>query len=160
MSDTQALTPDAVLAAAIDRHAEQPGGLLPLLHDVQDRLGYVPPEAVPAIARAMHRSVAEVHGVIRFYPHYRSSAPGRHVVRLCLAEACQAMGARDLLAHARARLEVDLHGTTADGAVTLEPVYCLGNCACAPAVLVDAELVGRVDAGRFDELIAGCRSEA
>jgi formate dehydrogenase subunit gamma len=159
MSDASAQIPDAVLAAAIDRHAARPGGLLPLLHEVQDRLGFVPPDAVPAIARAMHRSIAEVHGVISFYHHFRSTPPGRHVVRLCMAEACQAMGARDLLAHARATLGVELHGTSADGAVTLEPVYCLGNCACSPAVLVDADLVGRVDAQRFDELVAGCRSE-
>jgi len=154
------MTPDAALATAIDLHAGRPGGLLPLLHEVQDRLGYVPPSAVPAIAKAMHLSIAEVHGVISFYHHYRSSAPGRHVVRVCVAEACQAMGVKDLLAHARATLGVDLHGTTADGALTLEPVYCLGNCACSPALLVDQELVGRVDAARFDAIVAGCRSDA
>jgi len=151
----------SVLEQAIAIHARRPGGLLPLLHAVQDGLGYVPPDAVPRIAQAMHLSIAEVHGVISFYHHFRQHAPGRHVVRVCVAEACQSMGAARLLEHARRVLGVDLHGTTGDGAITLEPVYCLGNCACSPAVLVDdAELVGRVDAPRFDAVVAQCRSAA
>ena len=151
------MTPDSVVAEAVTRHADRPGGLLPLLHEVQDRLGYVPPQSVPQIARAMHLSIAEVHGVISFYHHFRSTAPGRHVLRVCLAEACQAMGSQRLLAHARAVLGVDLHETTTDGAVTLEPVYCLGNCACSPAVMVDSDLVGRVDAQRLDSIVGQCR---
>ena len=154
------MAPDDAVAVAIGRHAQRPGGLLPLLHEVQDRLGYVPPEAVATIAKAMSLSAAEVHGVIRFYHHFRQAPAGRHVVRICLAEACQAMGAQRLLQHARERLGVELHETSADGAVTLEPVYCLGNCACSPAVLVDNDLVGRVDAGRFDEVLALCREDA
>jgi formate dehydrogenase subunit gamma len=146
---------------AIARHAQRPGGMLPLLHDIQDHIGYVPHEAVPRIAAATNRSQAEVHGVLGFYHHFRRAAPGRHVVRLCLAEACRSMGAERLLAHAQSALGVELHGTTADGAVTLEPVYCLGNCACSPALLVDdRELAGRVDAQRFDEIVAHCRSGA
>ncbi len=154
------MTPDRVIAAAVAAHAERPGGLLPLLHEIQDRLDYVPAEAVPVIARAMRLSNAEVHGVISFYHHFRSRPPGRHVLRICLAEACQSMGSQRLLEHAQAALGVQLHGTSADGALTLEPVYCLGNCACSPALLVDDELVGRVDEQRFDEVVARCRGSA
>lgn len=149
-----------VVITAIALHAHRPGGLLPLLHEIQDRAGYVPPECVPQIAKAMNLSIAEVHGVISFYHHFRATPPGRHVVRVCVAEACQSMGAAKLMEHAQSALGVHAHETTADGAVTLEPVYCLGNCACSPAVLVDNELVGRVDAGRFDALVEQCRESA
>ena len=152
------MAPEAVVAAAIAAHAQRPGGLLPLLHEIQDRLGYVPAQSVAQIAKAMRLSVAEVHGVIGFYHHFRRSPPGRHVLRICLAEACQSMGARGLLEHARKLTGTDLHGTTADGALTLEPVYCLGNCACSPAMLLDKELVGRVDAQRLEAIVEGCRS--
>jgi formate dehydrogenase subunit gamma len=151
---------DDVVQTAIELHAHRPGGLLPLLHEIQDRAGFVPPDSVPRIAKAMHLSIAEVHGVISFYHHFRSTPPGRHVVRVCIAEACQSMGATGLMEHARKSLGVDLHETTGDGAVTLEPVYCLGNCACSPAVLVDNDLVGRVDAKRFDAIIGKCREAA
>ena len=154
------MAPDAVVAAAIALHADRPGGLLPLLHEVQDRFGYVPPHCVPIIAQAMRLSVAEVHGVIGFYHHFRRSPPGRHVLRICLAEACQSMGSRQLLEHARKLTGTDLHGTSADGALTLEPVYCLGNCACSPAVMLDRELVGRVDAQRLASIVERCRSRA
>jgi formate dehydrogenase subunit gamma len=151
---------DEVVAESIARHAQRPGGLLPLLHEIQDRLGFVPGDSVPGIAKAMHLSIAEVHGVISFYHHFRKTAPGRHVLRVCLAEACQSMGAEQLLKHAKQVLGVDLHETTADGAVTLEPVYCLGNCACSPAVMVDTALVGRVDAPRLDTIVDACRRTA
>jgi formate dehydrogenase subunit gamma len=151
---------DEIVKSAIDLHGHRPGGLLPLLHEIQDRSGYVPPQFVPQIAKALHLSIAEVHGVISFYHHFRATPPGRHIVRVCVAEACQSMGANALVAHARASLGVDLHETTADGAVTLEPVYCLGNCACSPAVLVDNDLVGRVDARRFDAIVEQCREAA
>jgi formate dehydrogenase subunit gamma len=151
---------EALVDSAIEQHAHRPGGLLPLLHEIQDHAGYVPPESVPRIAKALRLSIAEVHGVISFYHHFRATAPGRHVVRICVAEACQSMGANTLLAHARSSLGVDLHETTPDGALTLEPVYCLGNCACSPAVLVDNDLVGRVDAGRFDAIVRQCREAA
>jgi len=151
------MAPDAVVDAAIALHAQRPGGLLPLLHEIQDRLGYIPPQSVARIAKQMRLSIAEVHGVISFYHHFRRSPPGRHVVRICLAEACQSMGARRLLEHARRVTGADLHGTTSDGALTLEPVYCLGNCACSPAVLLDNELIGRVNAQRFDAIVEGCR---
>jgi formate dehydrogenase subunit gamma len=112
---------------------------------------------VPSIATALNLSRAEVHGAITFYHHFRSTPPGRHVVQVCRAESCQAQGGAALEAHAKHRLGVDFHGTSADGAVTLEAVYCLGNCACSPAIRVDDEIVGRVDAASFDEVIAELR---
>jgi len=99
-----------------------------------------------------------VHGVVTFYHHFRSAPPGEHVVRICRAEACQAMGADGLVAHAKKALGVDFHGTTKDGAVTLEAVYCLGNCACSPAVMVDDDLHGRVSRQRFDAIVKNLRS--
>jgi formate dehydrogenase subunit gamma len=129
------------------------GGLLPLLHAIQDRLGYVPIEAVARVAQALNISRAEVHGVITFYHDFRTSPPGRHVVRLCQAEACQSMGSTALSEHAKARLGVEFHQTTADGAVTLEPVYCLGGCACSPTMMVDGRLYGRVSSERFDQVV-------
>jgi formate dehydrogenase subunit gamma len=150
-----------VVEQAIDCHAQRPGGLLPLLHAIQDRLGYLPQEFLPRIAVAMRQSVAEVYGVIRFYHHFRLTPPGRHVLRVCVAESCQSMGANRLLAHARDSLGIDLHQTTSDGALTLEPVYCLGNCACSPALMLDdTELVGRVDGPRFDAIVEQCRRPA
>jgi formate dehydrogenase subunit gamma len=142
-----------VIREAIEAHRERPGALLPLLHHVQDRLGYVPDEGVPEIARALNVSRAEVHGALSFYHHFRRSPPGRHVIRMCRAEACQSMGAERLIAHARSALGVDFHETTPDGRFTLEPVYCLGNCACSPAVMVDEHVYGRVSAERFDEIV-------
>jgi len=129
---------------AIRRHQHVAGGLLPLLHDIQDQLGYVPGDALPAIASALNLSRAEVHGVVSFYHHFRSSPPGRHVVQVCRAEACQSMGAESVLAAFKDQLGIDLHETTPDGAVTLEPIYCLGNCACAPAIMVDGQVRGRL----------------
>ena len=127
-----------------------PGALLPVLHGVQDALGYVPEEATSLIAREMNLSRADVHGVISFYHYFRQEPAGRHVIQLCRAESCQAMGAVRLEQHVKRRLAVDFHQTTADGAYTLEPVYCLGNCACSPAMMVDGELKGRMTPERFD----------
>jgi formate dehydrogenase subunit gamma len=132
----------------------KPGALLPVLHGVQDALGYVPPAAVPVIAEALNLSRAEVHGVISFYHYFRESPPGRHTLHMCRAEACQSMNQRGLEAHAKKRLGVDFHQTTANGAFSFEPVYCLGNCACSPAVMVDGELYGRVTPERFDDIVA------
>jgi formate dehydrogenase subunit gamma len=160
-SDPPALRSDQADAvhAALAAHHTRPGALLPVLHAVQDALGYVPPESLPLIARGLNLSRAEVHGVVSFYHHFRSTPPGRHVVRLCRAEACQALGARELEAHAKRSLGIDFHGTTADGAVTLEPVYCLGNCGCGPSLMFgDDELHGRVTPRVFDELVARKRA--
>jgi formate dehydrogenase subunit gamma len=136
---------------------DQPGALLPILHAIQDKLGFVPPDAVPLIAQELNLSRAEVHGVVSFYHYFRTRRPGRHVLHLCRAEACQSVGAVELEAHAKRTLGIDFHGTTSDGAVTLEPVYCLGNCALGPSVMIDQQLKGRVTPQRFDQLIARAR---
>ena len=143
----------AAVATAVEENRHRPGALLPILHAIQHEVGYVPPDSIPAIAAALNLSRAEVHGVVSFYHEFRSEAPGRHVVHICRAESCQAMGADALVDHARKRLGVDFHGTTADGAVTLEPIYCLGNCALSPAMMVDGELYGRVSPKRFDAVV-------
>lgn len=151
-------TPDSTtlqrISAIIASHGAKPGPLLLVLHDVQRELGYVPPGAIPHIAKALNLSRAEVHGVVTFYHYFRSSPPGRHSVRICRAESCQAVNGEALAEHARRRLGIDFHGTTADGQFSLEPVYCLGNCACSPAVMIDEELYGRVTPDRLDELLA------
>jgi formate dehydrogenase subunit gamma len=121
---------------------------------VQDALGYVPPSAVAVIAEALNLSRAEVHGVISFYHHFRTTPPGRHTLRICRAEACQSMGSAALEQHASNRLGIGFHDTTPDGAISLEPVYCLGNCACSPAVMIDDTLHGRVTPARLDALLA------
>jgi formate dehydrogenase subunit gamma len=143
----------AAVAAALAAHGKLPGALLPVLHAVQDALGYVPPGAVPLIAAGLSQTRAEVHGVISFYHWFRSTPPGRQVLHLCRAEACQAQGARALEQHVKRRLGVDFHQTTADGRYSLEPVYCLGNCAVGPSLMIGGELHGRVDARHFDELV-------
>ena len=134
-------------------HLALEGPLLPILHAVQHEFGHIPDAAVPRIADRLNISKAEVHGVVSFYHDFRTEPAGRHVVKLCRAEACQAMGAEALVARAEDRLGVAMHQTTRDGAVTLEPVYCLGLCACGPAAMVDGRIVGRLDAARLDALI-------
>ena len=138
--------------------APMPGALLPILHAIQENIGWVPDEAVPLIAGALNVSRAEVQGVLDFYHDFRREPPGRHRVQICRAESCQAMGARTLELHARSSLEIDFHQTTGDGAISLEPVYCLGNCACSPAIRVDGEIHGRVDRAVFDALMQTLRS--
>jgi formate dehydrogenase subunit gamma len=144
---------EAVVVARVAQLKDEPGALLPVLHAIQDALGYVPEDAVPLIAEGLNLSRAEVHGVISFYHYFRTAPSGRHVIYVCRAEACQAMNGRSLEAHAKDRLGVGLHGTTADHAFTLEPVYCLGNCACSPSVMVDGQVYGRVTPDRFDEIV-------
>ena len=135
----------AVVREALAAHADVPGALLPILHAVQDALGHVPGDAVPQIAHALNLSRAEVHGVVTYYHHFRATPPGRHVIQLCRAEACQAHGCRGAAGARRAKqLGCALHATSADGAYTLEPVYCLGLCASSPALLVGDELHARV----------------
>jgi formate dehydrogenase subunit gamma len=132
----------------------RPGPLIEVLHAIQAALGYVPPAAVPLVADGLNLSRAEVHGVVSFYHYFRSTRPGAHTVSVCRAESCQAMGAESLAAHARRRLGVDFHQTTPDGRFSLVPVYCLGNCACSPAVMIDGRLHGRVTPERLDALLA------
>ncbi|MGP9798134.1 formate dehydrogenase subunit gamma [Halomonas sp. 86] len=141
------------IQAEINALRHKPGALLPILHALQDRFGFIPPDAVPLIAESLQLTSAEVHGVISFYHHFRTAPPGRHVVQICRAEACQAVGARQLEAHAKARLGIDYHQTTSDQEITLEAVYCLGNCACGPSVRVDNGVCGRVTPEAFDALL-------
>lgn len=154
---TNRLPTPADLDAIIQAHCTLPGATLPILHAIQDAWGYVPDAALPRIATALNRSRAEVQGVVSFYHHFRRTPPGRHVVQVCRAESCLAMGAEALEAHAKATLGIDFHQTSADGAVTLEPVYCLGNCACSPAIRVDDDIHGRMSPRRFDALVAELR---
>jgi formate dehydrogenase subunit gamma len=145
---------DATVRRIVADLADRPGPLIEVLHAVQAALGYVPADAVPIVAEALNLSRAEVHGVVTFYHFFRDTPPGRHIVSICRAEACQSMGADNLVAHAKRRLGVDFHETTADGTFSLEPVFCLGNCACSPAAMIDGRLYGRVTPERFDELVA------
>lgn len=147
----------AAIDAAIERLRALDGALLPILHAIQDEIGFVPREAVPRLALALNLSQAEVHGVIGFYHDFRSAPPGRHVLKLCRAEACQAMDAQALAERLEAKHGARFGATTADGAITLEPVYCLGNCACAPSLMLDGKTYGRVDAARLDDLVEGAR---
>jgi formate dehydrogenase subunit gamma len=149
----------AAVLAAVNLHRQRPGNLLPALHAVQDALGYVPREAIALIAFELNLSRAEVHGVVSFYHGFRSEKPGRHRMQLCRAEACQSVGAAALETHAKRTLGIDFHGTTADGAVTLEPVYCLGNCALGPNLMIDGEkLCARVTPARFDQFVGDLRA--
>lgn len=155
----------AAVAAAIERWVDAPGALLPLLHQVQESLGFVPPAALDPIAQALHLSRAEVHGVVTFYHDFRTAPPGAHVLKICRAEACQAVGCRELEAHAATTLGVGapgqaVHGTTRDGQVTVEPIYCLGNCALGPSIQLDGKLYGKVTTRRLDALLAKCRGGA
>ncbi|MDX2257924.1 MAG: formate dehydrogenase subunit gamma [Hyphomicrobiaceae bacterium] len=131
--------------AIVARHLHREGPLLPILHDVLAEFGCVPEQAVPVIAEELNLSRAEVHGVVTFYHDFRRAPAGRHMVKMCRAEACQAMGAERLVAHAEKRLGVTCGETSADGRVSLEAIYCLGLCATGPAAMVDGRLVGRLD---------------
>lgn len=137
------------------RHQGMEGALLPILHAIQAEFGHVPQDVLPVVAKAMNISRAEVHGVMSFYHDFREVPAGRHVVKLCRAEACQSVGADRVAAHAKAVLGLDWHETSRDGAVTLEPIFCLGLCACGPAALVDGKLVGRVDEAKLSALVEG-----
>ncbi|OJF96451.1 formate dehydrogenase subunit gamma [Pararhizobium antarcticum] len=142
----------------VDEMKALEGPLLPILHAVQAEFGYVPPEAMPVIARALNLSRAEVHGVVTFYHDYRDHPAGRHVLKLCRAEACQSMGGMALEETVKKLLGIDFHQTTLDGTVTLEPVYCLGLCSTAPAAMLDGEVHGRLDAAAVAELVAEARA--
>ncbi|WAS94185.1 formate dehydrogenase subunit gamma [Nannocystis punicea] len=138
---------------ALAQSGHLPGGLLQVLHGIADRLGHIPPEAIGRVAAALNLSRAEVHGVVTFYHDFRSQPPGRHVLKLCRAEACQAMGSEALAGALERRLGCKFGETSRDGAVTLEPVYCLGNCAAAPSLLLDGQLRGRLTGERLDRLV-------
>ncbi len=137
-----------------------PGALLPILQALHEEFGYIDDAAVPLVAHALNLSQAEVHGVIGFYHDFRRSPGGRHRLQVCRAEACQAMGCERLMAHVEARLGVKPGGTTDDGMFTVEPVYCLGNCALSPALMLDGRPYGRVSAEMVDSLIDDARRKA
>jgi formate dehydrogenase subunit gamma len=132
---------------------QKPGALLPVLHEIQEALGYIPDTVIPAVAKVLNLSRAEVHGVVSFYHLFRTDPPGKKIVYICRAESCQAVGGRALESHVKKRLGIDYHQTTRNGEVSLEPVYCLGNCACSPAIMIDEQVHSRVTPGAFDELI-------
>ncbi|WP_103761052.1 formate dehydrogenase subunit gamma [Roseovarius confluentis] len=142
------------LAAVIDANAGLEGPLLPILHALQENFGHIPQPAMQMIADRLNITKAELHGVISFYHDFRKAPAGRHVLKICRAEACQAMGGNALAEETLAKLGLDWHGTSINGAVTVEPVYCLGLCACGPAAMMDDRCVGRVDRSRMDALLA------
>jgi len=140
-----------IIAELIDK----PGALLPILHEIQHTFGYIPAQAIPTIGDALKQTAAEIHGVISFYRHFHTSKGGSHRIEVCRAEACQARGARALESHAKKTLQVEYHQTTADRNITLDPVYCLGNCACGPNIRIDDDIIGRVSPEKFDRLVDG-----
>ena len=146
---------DKIIASEIiSQFGGRPEMLVQVLHALVERYGYISEEAIRQVASELNLSRAEVHGVVSFYHDFRTSPPAKHVLKICQAEACQAMGSRQLTAHAESKLGVEMHGSTDN--VTLEPVYCLGNCACSPAVIIDDKVYGRVDANKLDKLIDEC----
>ena len=157
MQDYQSQKP-TVLDVLVS-HQSMPGSLLPILHGIQDSLGYIPQDAVSDIAKSLNLSKAEVHGVISFYHYFRTTPPGKHTIRICRAESCQSMNGKALENHAKQTLGIDFHETTADEHFSLEPVYCLGNCACSPSITIDNEVHGRVSPEKFDQLLASCKGD-
>jgi len=152
---------DAKLAQTLIQELQElPGALLPILHALQGEFGYVDRAAIPLVAEALNLSEAEVHGVIGFYHDFRQEPPGRHVLKVCRAESCQAMGCEELVAHIATRLGAKPGETAADRSVTLESVYCLGNCALSPALLLDDRLYGRVSTGMVNALLDDARRPA
>jgi formate dehydrogenase subunit gamma len=153
-------SPAEVKALAIcAAYGNKPSELMEILHDLQHDLGYVPEAVLPVLANALNLSRAEVHGVVTFYHDFKRQPGGRHTIKICRAESCQSMGTDHLCQHAETSLGTTMGGTSADGKVTIEQVFCLGNCALSPAVLVDDKLYGKVDAKRFDEIVAGLTKE-
>jgi len=144
--------------SVIDEFKGLEGPLLPILHGIQEEFGHVPAETLPIIAEALNISRAEVHGVVTFYHDFRSHPAGRHVLKLCRAEACQSMGGDAIAAQVQQLFGIGFHETTKDGSVTLEPVYCLGLCACSPTAMLDGELIGRLDADKVEEIAAEVRA--
>ncbi|TRC75128.1 formate dehydrogenase subunit gamma [Mesorhizobium sp. WSM4307] len=145
-------------AAIVQEMKGLEGPLLPILHEIQEEFGHVPQAALPVIADGLNLSRAEVHGVVTFYHDFRARPAGRHVLKLCQAEACQSMGSDSVAAKIKQLLGIGFHETTSDGSVTLEPVYCLGLCACSPSAMLDGEVIGRLDSEKIDEILAEVRS--
>lgn len=137
----------------IAKFQDKPGALLPLMHGIQDALGFVPEEAYPLISKAYQLSIAEIHGFVTFYHHFRRKPSGKNILHICRAESCQSMGAEKIEQYCKDKLDIDYHDTTSDGAITLEPIYCLGNCACSPAVMINEKVLGRVTPNMIDKII-------
>ncbi|MFF7107299.1 formate dehydrogenase subunit gamma [Pseudomonas sichuanensis] len=148
-----------LIQRVLAREKDTSGALLPILHAIQAGVGYIPDIAINEIAHALNLSLAEVRGVISFYHDFRTTPPVRHTLRLCRAESCQSRGAEALAAQLREQLGLDDHGTSADGALSLRPVYCLGACACSPALELDGQLHARLTPERLRALVEGCREE-
>jgi len=153
LAHTSSADQGAAIADIIRTHRTLPGAMLPILHAIQDRLGHIPPDAVPAIADGLNVSRAEVHGVITYYHHFHQHPVALQVIQVCRAEACQARGSVALAEHVQQSLGCGFHGTSLDGAVTLEPVYCLGHCAVGPNIAIGDRLHARVTPARFDALL-------
>jgi formate dehydrogenase subunit gamma len=151
---TGSVTTNPKILEVINRLKDIPGALLPILHGIQDEIGHVPDEIVPTIAKALNLSRAEVHGVISFYHYFRTTPPGKKTIHICRAESCQAMGSVNLENYVKQKLGIDFHETTTDGAYSLEPVYCLGLCACSPSMQIDHDVYGKVTPELFDDVIA------
>lgn len=147
----------ARVQAVVDEFGHLEGPLLPILHGLQEEFGYLPPETLPQVANALNISRAEIHGVATFYHDFRSHPAGRHVLKLCRAEACQSMGGNAIAARLQQALGVGFHETAKDGSVTLDPVYCLGLCASAPAAMLDGEVIGRLDSEAVDAIVEAVR---
>jgi formate dehydrogenase subunit gamma len=145
------------ISAVIAEFGSRPEMLVQILQTIVSRFGWVPPDTIRQLAEELNLSRADVHGVVEYYHDFRTEEPGKHIVKICQAEACQAMGSRELTEHAKKTLAVDLHDTNND--ITLEPVYCLGNCACSPAVMIVGKTHGRVDQSRFDPLLDSMRGK-
>jgi formate dehydrogenase subunit gamma len=148
------------IAELIEAHRHQAGALLPMLHAIQHEIGFIPNDAIAPIAKALNLSKAEVFGVISFYHDFHTQAQGKYTLHICRAESCQAMGSHALEQHAKTALGIDYHQTTADGEITLKPVYCLGNCACSPSVRVGDTVYGQMDNAQLDALLAQLRQGA
>ena len=146
---------DKTTSEIVAQYQGKPELLVQILQTIVSRFGWVPPETVRQLAEELNLSRADVHGVVEYYHDFRTEEPGKHIVKICQAEACQAMGSRELTQHARKTLAMDMHDTEND--ITLEPVYCLGNCACSPAVMIDGKTYGRVDENRFNALLDNMR---
>ncbi len=152
---TKKYTP-AIATEIIQEYSAAPEMLVQILHAFVARFSYLSNEAIRQIAFELNLSRADVHGVVSFYHDFRTVQPGDHILKICVSESCQAMGSRELTLQAEEKLGIKIKDTTDDGKVTLEPVYCLGNCACSPAVMVDEKVYGRVDANKLDGLIEKC----
>lgn len=153
MPQTTSIPTDAEIDAILAEHTHREGPLLPMLHALQAEFGYIPTAAIARIAHLLNMTKAEVHGVVSFYHDFRERPAGHHVVKICRAEACQAVGGDALAEETLAKLGLDWHATTPNGALTVEPVYCLGMCACGPAAMVDDKVVGRLDAARMERIL-------